>query len=58
MKTGKEILLFSLLALCLVTLVGCGKKTDKEESLDSLIVEASVGIGPVRFGMSKDEVFD
>ncbi len=56
MKTGREILLFSLLTLCLVALVGCGKKTAEDEPPDKLIIEALVGIGPVRFGMSKDEV--
>lgn len=56
MKTGREILLFSLLSLCLAALVGCGKKADKDKPRDELIIEPLVGIGPVRFGMSKDEV--
>jgi len=56
MKTGREILLFSLLTLCLAALVGCGKKVDKDKPREELIIEALVGIGPVRFGMSKDEV--
>jgi len=48
--------LFSLLTLCLVALLSCAKKADKEEPVDDLIIEPLVGIGPVRFGMSKDEV--
>ncbi len=56
MKTGSKVLLFSLLALCLVALVSCAKKADKDESVDKLIIEPLVGIGPVRFGMSKDEI--
>ena len=56
MKTGSKVLLFSLLALCLVALASCAKKADKDESVDKLIIEPLIGIGPVRFGMSKDEV--
>jgi len=56
MKTGREILLFSLLSLCLAALIGCGKKADKDKPPDRLMIEPLVGIGAVRFGMSKDEV--
>jgi len=56
MKTGREILLLSLLTLSLLALVSCAKKVDKDEPRDELIIEPLVGIGPVRFGMSKDEV--
>ncbi|MHC4395157.1 MAG: hypothetical protein ACYS1A_05840 [Planctomycetota bacterium] len=56
MKTGRAILLFGLLTFCLVALVGCGKKADKDEPHEGLIIEALVGIGPVEFGMSNDEV--
>ena len=58
MKTEKEILLLSLLTLCLAALVGCGKKVDEDELPDKLIIEALVGIGPVRFGMSKDQIIE
>jgi len=56
MKIAREILSFCLLTLCLVSLLSCAKKADKEEAIDELIIEPLVGIGPVRFGMSKDEV--
>lgn len=56
MIIGREILLFSLLTLCLVTLLSCAKKADTENTVEELIIEPLVGIGPVRFGMSKDEV--
>jgi len=58
MKTEKEILLLSLLMVSLLTLVGCGKKVDEDESRDELIIEALVGIGPVRFGMSKGKIIE
>ncbi len=58
MKSEKEILLLSLLTLCLAVLVGCGKKVDEDESRDEIIIEPLVGIGPVRFGMSKDQVIE
>ena len=50
--------MFSLLTLCLVAFVSCGKKTDKDDSSDDLVIEALVGIGPVPFGMSKEEVIE
>ena len=56
MKIGREILLFSLLTLCLVTLLSCAKKADTEDTVEELIIEPLVGIGPVRFGMSKSEI--
>ncbi len=58
MKTGKEILLLSLLMVSLLALVSCAKKVDEDESRDELIIEPLVGIGPVQFGMSKDEVIE
>ena len=58
MKTGREILLLSLLTVSLLALVSCAKKVDEDESRDEIIIEALVGIGPVRFGMSKDEVIE
>ena len=57
MRIGKEILLLSLLVLSLPALAGCGKKAEEETS-DELIVEPLAGIGPVRFGMSKDEIIE
>ena len=58
MKTEKEILLLSLLMVSLLALVSCAKKADKDELSDKLIIEALVGIGPVRFGSSKDEIIE
>jgi len=58
MKTGKEILLLGLLTLCLTTFVGCGKKAGEDEPRDELIIEPLVGIGPIRFGMSKDQIIE
>jgi hypothetical protein len=56
MKTGKEILLLSLLMVSLSVLVGCGKKVDEDVSSDELIIEPLVGFESVQFGMSKDEI--
>jgi len=58
MKTEKEILLLSLLMVSLLALVSCAKKVDEDESRDEIIIEPLVGIGPVQFGMSKDEVIE
>jgi hypothetical protein len=58
MKTARKILLFSLLTLCLATLVGCGKKAGEEEPREELIIEPLVGIGPVRFGMTTDQIIE
>lgn len=58
MKTIREILLLSLLMVPLVVLTGCGKKTTEEEPPVELTIEPLVGIGPVKFGMSKDEVIE
>jgi len=58
MKTEKEILLLSLLMVSLLALVSCAKKVDEDESRDEIIIEPLVGIGPVRFGMSKDQVIE
>jgi len=58
MKTEKEILLLNLLTVSLLILVGCAKKADKDEPRDELIIEPLVGIGPVQFGMSKEEVIE
>jgi len=56
MKNKREILLLGLGTLCLVTLISCNDKADEEASVGELIIEPSVGIGPVKFGMSKEEV--
>jgi hypothetical protein len=56
MKNKREILLLGLGMLCLVTLISCNDKADEEASVDELIIEPLVGIGPVKFGMSKEEV--
>lgn len=58
MKSGREVLLSGLLAFLLAGLPGCGKQTAEEESPEKLVIEPLVGIGPVRFGMSKDEVIE
>lgn len=58
MKTKRNILLLSLLILSLVAWMGCGKKAGEEEPREELIIEPLVGIGPVRFGMSKDQIID
>ena len=56
MKNRREILLFGLGMLCIVALISCSKKADEEALVDELIIEPLVGIGPVKFGMSKEEV--
>jgi hypothetical protein len=58
MKTGKEILLLSLIMVSLSVLVGCGKKVDEEETTEELIIEPLVGFESVQFGMSKDEIIE
>ena len=58
MKTERNILLFSLLTLCLVAWIGCGKKAGEEEPPEELVIEPLVGVGPVRFGMSKDQIIE
>lgn len=57
MNTKRETLLLSLLTACLAALVGCGSKKT-EEPPDKLIIEPLVGIGPVRFGMPREEVVE
>jgi hypothetical protein len=56
MKNKREILSLAMGTLCLVTLIGCNNKSDEEASAGELIIEPLVGIGPVKFGMSKEEV--
>ena len=56
MRNKRGILLFSLGTLCIVALISCSKKADEEALVDELIIEPLVGIGPVKFGMSKEEV--
>ena len=56
MRNKREILLFGLGTLCLVTLISCNQKADEEALVDELIIEPLVGIGPVQFDMSKEEV--
>ena len=56
MRNKREILLFGLGTLCIVTLISCNEKADEEALVDELIIEPLVGIGPVKFGMSKEEV--
>lgn len=58
MKSKKRILLISLLTLGLATLVGCGKKAGEKEPPEELIIEPLVGIGPVRFGMTNDQIIE
>ncbi|HUT46347.1 MAG TPA: hypothetical protein VMX36_08675 [Sedimentisphaerales bacterium] len=56
MKNKREILLLGLGTLCLVTLISCNEKADEEAPVGELIIEPLAGIGPVKFGMSKEEV--
>jgi hypothetical protein len=56
MKNKREILFLGLCMLCLITPISCNDKADEEASVDELIIEPLVGIGPVKFGMSKEEV--
>ena len=56
MKNKLEILLLGLGTFCLITLINCNDKSDEKISVDELIIEPLVGIGPVQFGMSKEEV--
>ena len=57
MKTKRNILLLGLLLSSLAAWTGCGKKAD-EEPQGELIIEPLVGIGPVRFGMSRDQIIE
>ena len=56
MRKKREILLFGLVTLCIVALFCCSKKADEETLVDELIIEPLAGIGPVKFGMSKEEI--
>ena len=58
MKNVREILLLSLLTVILPALVSCEKKADENGATEELIVEPLVGIGPVQFGMSKEEIIE
>jgi len=58
MKMERNILLFSLLTLCLVVWIGCGKKAGEEGPSEELVIEPLVGIGPVRFGMTNDQIIE
>ena len=58
MRSGREILLFDLLTLCLAALAGCGEKAAEEEPTEELIIEALVGIGPVQFGTPQNQVIE
>ena len=56
MRNKREILRLCLGMLCLITLISCSKKVDEEAQADELIIEPLVGIGPAKFGMSKEDV--
>jgi hypothetical protein len=59
MGTSKRILRFGLLALFSVALLaGCARKTPEQPQADSLVLEPLVGLGPIRFGMSEEEVIE
>lgn len=58
MRSGKHILLLGLLTLYVAASSGCGKKAADDEPRDALILEPLVGIGPVQFGMSQDQVIE
>lgn len=58
MKNVREILLLSLFIVSFPGLFGCGKKVEEEEVTEEIVVEPLVGIGPVKFGMSKDEIIE
>jgi len=58
MSTRRKTLLLSLLTLCLAALVGCGKKAGEDELHDEFVIEPLVGVGPIRFGMSRDQIME
>lgn len=58
MTSGREILSLFLVVLFLAALAGCGKKAAEEEPTEELVIEALVGIGPVKFGASQTEVIE
>jgi 5-deoxy-D-glucuronate isomerase len=58
MKKKRKILLSGLLMLCSVAWIGCGKKASEDEPHDELVIEPLVGIGSIRFGMSKDQIIE
>jgi len=58
MNNKRQIILLALLTACSAALVGCADKTTEEETPDKLVIELLSGIGPVRFGMSKDDVIE
>lgn len=58
MKTKRDILFLCLLMVSLVIGVSCEKKAKVEEPPEELVIEPLVGIGPVQFGMTKDQIID
>jgi hypothetical protein len=56
MNTSTRILLLGLAVLGSVALPGCAKKVPEEPPSSALTIEPLVGIGPIRFGASKDEI--
>ena len=58
MKNARDVLLLSSLAICLTVAAGCGKKAGEGEPPGRLILEPLVGIGPVTFGMSRDQIIE
>ncbi|GAI08104.1 unnamed protein product [marine sediment metagenome] len=65
-KHLKKTIVILCAAIVVFTLVGCRKEAPTEDSEDettagpneTLVVELGVGIGPVKFGMSKEEVIE
>ena len=65
---GNDCLKGAIVILCVAALLfistGCKKKTDDQVSQpapgagEGLVVELGVGIGPVKFGMSKDQIIE
>ncbi|MCL5278956.1 MAG: hypothetical protein M1376_03500 [Planctomycetes bacterium] len=56
MNTSKGIPLLGLVVLGSVALLSCAKKVPEEPRSGILTIEPLVGVGPVRFGASKEEI--
>lgn len=65
-KYSKKAIVVLYAAVFVLILTGCAKETPTEDNEDetaagpneALVVELGIGIGPVKFGMSKEEVIE